>query len=159
LTEAMAAYFRSLGGVIETGAPVASLRELPESRAVLLDLTPRQVLAVAGDRLPDRYRSRLSRFRYGPGAFKMDWALSGPIPWRAPECARAATVHLAGSFAEIVASQRGPLRGEHAERPYVLLTQPTLDDPSRAPPDRHIAWAYCHVPNGSTVDMSERIEA
>lgn len=159
LTEAMASYFRSLGGEIQVDAPVRSLRELPPARAVLLDLTPRQVLAVAGDRLPKRYRSRLGRFKYGPGVFKMDWALSGPIPWRARECARAATVHVAGTFAEIAESERAPMAGEHPERPYVLLTQPTLDDPTRAPPGKHVAWAYCHVPNGSPVDMSERIEA
>ena len=159
LTEAMAAHLQSLGGVIETNAPVGSLRELPPSRHVLLDLTPRQVLKVAGDRLPSRYRRRLEGFDYGPGVFKMDWVLSEPIPWTAAECARASTVHLGGTSAEVAESQRHPLRGEHPERPYVLLTQPTLADPSRAPEGMHIAWAYCHVPNGSTLDMSGRIEA
>ncbi|HEX6925628.1 MAG TPA: NAD(P)/FAD-dependent oxidoreductase [Longimicrobiaceae bacterium] len=159
ITEAMASYFRSLGGDIELEMPVRSLRELPEARDILLDLTPRQVLEIAGDRLPAGYRWRLERFRYGPGVFKMDWALSGPIPWKASECARAATVHLAGRLEEVSESQRKPLRGEHPERPYVLLTQPSLADPTRAPPGKHTAWAYCHVPNGSTFDMSERIEA
>ena len=159
LTQAMASYFRSLGGEIQTGAAVGSLGELPPARAVLLDLTPRQVLAVAGERLPGVYRNRLERFRYGAGVFKMDWALSGPIPWRSSECARSATVHLGGTIEEIAASQRDPLRGTHSEHPYVLLTQPTLIDPTRAPADRHIAWAYCHVPNGSTFDMSQRMEA
>jgi phytoene dehydrogenase-like protein len=155
----MASYLRSLGGEIETNAPVGSLDELPSSRDVLLDLTPRQVLKVAGAGLPSRYRRRLERFGYGPGVFKMDWVLSEPIPWKASQCARSATVHLAGTFAEVVESQRHPLRGEHAERPYVLLTQPTLVDPTRAPEGMHIAWAYCHVPNGSTLDMSGRNEA
>jgi phytoene dehydrogenase-like protein len=159
IAEAMASYLRSLGGEIETGAPVRSLRELPEARAVLLDLTPRQILEVAGDRLPSGYRSRLQDFSYGSGAFKMDWALSEPIPWRAAECRRAGTVHLAGSFAEVLESERLPEAGRHPDRPYVLLTQPSLFDESRAPAGKHVAWAYCHVPNGSTVDMSERIEA
>lgn len=156
---AMAAYFRELGGEIELNAPVRSLDDLPRSDVVLLDLTPRQVLKIVGDRLPGRYRRRLEGFRYGAGVFKMDWALSEPIPWRARECLRAATVHLGGRIEEIATSERAPQRGEHPEHPYVLLTQPTIADPSRAPEGKHIAWAYCHVPNGSSVDMSERIEA
>lgn len=156
---AMAAYFRDLGGEIELNAPVRSLDELPESEHILLDLTPRQVVAIAGDRLPGRYRRRLEGFRYGAGVFKMDWALSEPIPWKAKECHRAATVHLGGRLEEIAASEAAPQRGENPEHPYVLLTQPTIADPSRAPKGKHIAWAYCHVPNGSTFDMSERIEA
>ena len=159
IAEAMASYLESLGGAIETGAPVRSLRELPEARAVLLDLTPRQILEIAGDRLPPGYRSRLEDFSYGPGVFKMDWALSEPIPWRAAECRRAGTVHLAGSFEEVLESERQPEAGRHPERPYVLLTQPSLFDGARAPEGKHVAWAYCHVPNGSTVDMSARIEA
>ncbi len=159
LATALASYFVSLGGVIETDAPVRSLDELPPSRAVFLDLTPRQVLRVAGRRLPDRYRRRLERFRYGPGAFKIDWALSGPIPWTAPECARAGTVHLGGSIEEMIESEAAPWQGRTAERPYVLLAQPTLFDPSRAPAGKHVAWAYCHVPHGSAVDMTERMEA
>ena len=126
---------------------------------MLLDVTPRQLVALAGERLPERYRGRMERFRYGPGVFKLDWALDGPIPWRAAECAQAATVHLGGTLAEIVASEREPWRGGVAERPFVLLAQQSLFDPSRAPDGKHTAWAYCHVPNGSPVDMTERIEA
>ena len=159
LSEALGSYFRSLGGEIETGSTVEDLRELPHARVVLLDLTPRQVLAVAGDRLPSRYRARLTKFAYGPGVFKMDWALSEPIPWAARECARAGTVHVAGSFQEVLEAERHPADGGHAERPYLLLAQPTLFDASRAPEGKHVAWAYCHVPNGSTRDMSGRMEA
>ncbi|MBW3571801.1 MAG: NAD(P)/FAD-dependent oxidoreductase [Gemmatimonadetes bacterium] len=159
LTEAMASLLRSLGGEIETGAPVRSLDELPRARATFLDLTPRQVLRVAGDRLPGRYRRALERFRYGPGAFKVDWALDGPIPWTAAECARAGTVHLGGTMEEIADAEEHVWGGGHAERPFVLVAQPTLADPSRAPAGRHTAWAYCHVPNGSAEDMTARIEA
>lgn len=158
-SEALAAYLRSLGGGIETGHRVESLAELGDARAVLLDVTPRGLLALAGDRLPTRYRRRLERYRYGPGVFKVDWALDGPIPWRAEECARAATVHLGATLEEIAASEAAPGRGEVAERPYVLLAQQSLFDASRAPAGRHTAWAYCHVPNGSAVDMAARIEA
>jgi phytoene dehydrogenase-like protein len=159
LSDALASYLRALGGEIETGRRVESLAELGDTRAVLLDVTPRGLLALAGDRLPDRYRRGLERYRYGPGVFKLDWALDGPIPWRAEECARAATVHLGGTLAEIAASEAAPGQGEVVERPYVLLAQQSLFDPTRAPAGRHTAWAYCHVPNGSTVDMTERIEA
>jgi phytoene dehydrogenase-like protein len=158
LADAMAAYLRALGGEIETGRPVASLDELPPARAVLLDVTPRQLAAIAGARLPASYRRRLAAYRYGPGAFKVDWALAGPIPWRAPAAARAATVHLGGSMAEIAAAEAAVAGGGHPERPFVLLAQQTLADPSRAPEGRHTAWAYCHVPAGSPVDMTERIE-
>ncbi|HEY4236842.1 MAG TPA: NAD(P)/FAD-dependent oxidoreductase [Gaiellaceae bacterium] len=159
LSDALASYLHALGGEIETGRRVESLAELGDTRAVLLDVTPRGLLALAGDRLPDRYRRGLERYRYGPGVFKLDWALDGPIPWRAEECARAATVHLGGTLAEIAASEAAPGQGEVVERPYVLLAQQSLFDPTRAPAGRHTAWAYCHVPNGSTVDMTERIEA
>ncbi len=159
LADALAAYLRSLGGEIETGQRVESLTELGDTRPVLLDVTPRGLLALAGDRLPARYRRALERYRYGPGVFKLDWALDGPIPWRAEECARAATVHLGATLEEIAASEAAPFRGEVAERPYVLLAQQSLFDSTRAPAGRHTAWAYCHVPNGSTVDMTERIEA
>ncbi len=159
IADALAAYLRTLGGEIETGAPVRALAELPPARAILLDVTPRQMLQLAGDRLPPRYRRRLERFQYGPGVFKIDWALAGPIPWRAAECARAGTVHLAGTLAELERAVAEPWAGKHPERPFVLLTQPTLFDPTRAPPGRHVAWAYCHLPHGSTVDMTERIEA
>ena len=159
VADALASYLRSLGGEIETGRPVRALGELPESRAVLLDLTPRQVLSIAGDRLPRGYRRRLSRYRYGPGIFKVDWALSAPIPWAASECRSTATVHVGGRLDEVARSERAAFAGEHAERPFVLLAQPSLFDPSRAPAGRHTAWAYCHVPHGSTTDMTDRIEA
>jgi phytoene dehydrogenase-like protein len=156
----MASYLRSHGGELETSRRVRSLDELEKTTSLLLlDVTPRQLLALAGDRLPGRYRRKLERFRYGPGVFKIDWALDGPIPWQARECARAATVHLGGTLEEITASEREPWRGGVAERPFVLLVQPTLFDPTRAPAGNHIAWAYCHVPNGSTSDMTEHIEA
>jgi phytoene dehydrogenase-like protein len=159
LSDALASYLRSLGGEIETGRKVESLAELGATRPVLLDVAPRGLLALAGDRLPTRYRRGLERYRYGPGVFKLDWALDGPIPWRAEECARAATVHLGATLEEIATSEAAPARGEIAERPYVLLAQQSLFDATRAPAGRHTAWAYCHVPNGSNVDMTERIEA
>jgi phytoene dehydrogenase-like protein len=159
IADALVSYFRSLGGVIETGRPVKSLDELPPAKAVLLDVTPRQLLALTGDKLPGRYRRALERYRYGPGVFKVDWALSGPIPWKAPECRRAGTVHVGGTIEEVAAAEAAPWRGEHAERPFVLLAQPSLCDPTRAPEGKHTAWGYCHVPSGSTTDMTERIEA
>jgi phytoene dehydrogenase-like protein len=159
LSDALASYLRSLGGEIETGRKVESLAELGDTRPVLLDVAPRGLLELAGDRLPTRYRRALERYRYGPGVFKLDWALDGPIPWRAEECARAATVHLGATLEEIAESEAAPSRGDNAERPYVLLAQQSLFDPTRAPAGRHTAWAYCHVPNGSNVDMTERIEA
>jgi phytoene dehydrogenase-like protein len=159
ISDGLASYLRALGGEIETGRRVESLAELGEARTVLLDVTPRGLLELAGDRLPSGYRRRLEGYRYGPGVFKLDWALDGPIPWRAEECARAATVHLGPTLAEIAESEAAPARGETAERPYVLLAQQSLFDPTRAPAGRHTAWAYCHVPNGSPVDMTERIEA
>ena len=159
VSDALASYFRSIGGTIETNAPVANINDLPPARAVLCDLTPRQLLKVAGQNFPNKYHQALERFRYGPGVYKVDWSLDGPIPWRAPGCARAGTAHLGGTFDEIAAAERAPWRGEHAERPFVLLAQQTPWDPTRAPPGKHTAWAYCHVPNGSTVDMTDRIEA
>jgi phytoene dehydrogenase-like protein len=159
IADSLASYFRSLGGEIVTGRRVGSVDELPRNRAVLLDVTPRQVLALAGHRLPGRYRRALGRYRYGPGVFKIDWALAGPIPWRAEACRRAGTGHVGGTLEEVAAAERAPWRGEHPERPFVLLAQPSLFDASRAPAGKHTAWAYCHVPNGSTVDMTERIEA
>jgi phytoene dehydrogenase-like protein len=159
IADALAARLRSLGGEIETGNRVSSLRELPNSRLVLCDVTPKQLIALAGDRLPHRYQRRLQGWRYGPGAFKLDYALDGPIPWRAPEVAEAGTVHLGGSLAEIAESERAGWEGSHAEQPFVLLAQQSLFDETRAPAGKHTAWAYCHVPNGSTFDMRERIEA
>jgi phytoene dehydrogenase-like protein len=159
LADALAGHLRSLGGVVETGRRVESLDELPPgAEPVLLDVTPRQLLRLAGDRLPDGYRRRLSRYRYGPGVFKLDWALDGPIPWTAPEVARAGTVHLGGTLAEIAASEDAVARGQHPERPFVLLVQPTRFDPTRAPAGKHTAWGYCHVPNGSTRATTAAIE-
>lgn len=158
VTEALALHLQSLGGEIITNRPVRSLGELPPSRAVLCDLTPRQLMEIAGERFSRRYRESLRRYRYGMGAFKMDWALSGPVPWEARECARAATIHLGGPLAEIAFSERSAWRGEHVEKPFVLLAQPSLFDPSRAPEGKHTLWGYCHVPNGSTFNMTERIE-
>jgi phytoene dehydrogenase-like protein len=159
LSDALASYLRSLGGEIETGRPVESLAELGETRPVLLDVTPRGLLELAGDHLPDRYRRRLELYRYGPGVFKLDWALDGPIPWRADACSRAATVHLGATLEEIAASEAAPAQNRISERPCVLLAQQSLFDPTRAPDGRHTAWAYCHVPNGSGIDMTERIES
>jgi phytoene dehydrogenase-like protein len=159
IADSMAAYLRSLGGQIETGRPVSSIDELPGAEATLLDLTPKGVIEVAGHRLPDRYLHALRRYRYGPGVFKVDWALDGPVPWTAQDCLRAATVHLGGTAAEIVESEEAVWRGEAAERPFVLVVQQSLFDDSRAPAGKHTLWAYCHVPSGSTVDMTERIEA
>jgi phytoene dehydrogenase-like protein len=159
ITEALASLLRSLGGIIESGAPVNAVEELPPARALLLDLTPRQALKIASHRFPGSYARRLSRFEYGPGVFKVDWALDGPIPWRNPECARAGTVHLGGTIEEIEAGEAAAWDHKDSPAPFVLLAQPSLFDPTRAPAGRHTAWAYCHVPNASTVDKTEAIEA
>ncbi len=159
IADALVSYLESLGGSVECGRPIASLADLPPSRVVLLDVSPRQVVGIAGDRLPARYRRSLERFRYGPGVCKVDWVLDGPIPWTDPDIARTATVHLGGTLAEIVAVEDEVQRGGHPDRPFVLLAQQSLFDPTRAPAGTHTGWAYCHVPNGSTVDMTERIEA
>jgi phytoene dehydrogenase-like protein len=159
IADALAGRLRKLGGEIVTGRRVASLDELPPARAVLLDLSPRQVVTIAGRKLPRRYARRLGRYRHGPGVFKIDWALAGPIPWRAAECRRAGTVHLGGGLEEVAAVERAPWRGEHPERPFVLLAQPSLFDPTRAPAGKHTAWGYCHVPSGSAFDMTDRVEA
>ena len=156
LADALADRLRELGGEIHTVSPVD---ELPRADAVLADVVPRELLRIAGERLSPRYTRALGRYRYGPGVFKLDWALDGPIPWSAEECSRAGTVHLGGTLAEVAESERAPRAGRHSERPFVLLTQPSLFDDSRAPAGKHTAWAYCHVPNGSTEDMAERIEA
>ena len=159
ITDALAAELTSLGGRVETGRWVTTLESLPPARAVLLDVTPRQLVALAGDRLPAGRRRALQRFRYGPGACKVDWALSGPVPWRAAACAEAGTVHLGGTFAEVAGSEAEVAAGRHPERPFCLVTQPGVVDPSRAPAGQHTLWGYCHVPPGSTVDMAGRIEA
>ncbi len=158
LAEALVSYLRALGGEIETGHEVTSLAELGDAKAIVLDTGPHQLAQLAGDRLPSLYRRRLEGFRYGPGVFKLDWALDGPIPWQAPECARTATVHLGPTLREIALSERAPSRGEIASVPYVLLAQQSLFDPTRAPAGKQVAWAYCHVPNGSRVDMTDAIE-
>jgi phytoene dehydrogenase-like protein len=158
LADALASYLRSLGGELTVGAEVASIDDVP-ARVRLCDLSPRPFLRVAGRRLPPAYRRLLERYRYGMGVFKMDWALDGPIPWRAAECAGAGTVHLGGTFEEIARAEDQVWRGAIPDRPFVLLVQPSLFDPTRAPAGQHTAWAYCHVPSASTVDMRERIEA
>ena len=159
LADALVARVEKAGGEVVTGQPVRSLDDLPPAGAVLLDLTPRQVLAVGGDRLPAAYRRRLSKYRYGPGVFKLDWALSGPMPWTDPAVASAGTVHLGGTLDEIALSEAEVAAGRHPERPFVLVVQATAADPTRAPAGQHTLWAYCHVPNGSTVDMTDAIEA
>ena len=159
IADALASVLAEHGGRIVTSTPVRSLAEVPPAALTLLDLTPRQVLAIAGDRLPPRYRRSLSRYRYGPGVCKVDWALAEPIPWRAGACVRAGTVHLGGPSEAIVRSARTPWEGQLEARPFVILAQPTRFDSTRAPAGRHIAWAYCHVPHGSAVDMREAIEA
>ncbi|HEX8995921.1 MAG TPA: NAD(P)/FAD-dependent oxidoreductase [Ktedonobacterales bacterium] len=159
IADALAAYLRDLGGDIFTASPVESLDALPAARAILCDVTPRQLLRLAGGRLPDSYAAALRRYRYGPGSFKIDYALDGPVPWRDPACLRAGTVHVGGTLEEIAASERAVARGETPERPLTLVAQQSLFDPTRAPRGKQTLWAYCHVPNGSTVDMTSRIEA
>jgi phytoene dehydrogenase-like protein len=156
LADALAAKLGELGGEVRTSSPVESV---PRADIVLADVVPRELLRLAQGRLPERYARRLRSYRHGPGAFKVDWALDGPIPWRAEECRRAGTVHLGGSLDEISASEWGAWRGRPAERPFVLLAQTSLFDPTRAPAGKHTAWAYCHVPNASQLHMTERIES
>src|SRR5207244_2282444 len=153
---AFARRLRGLCGEAATSSPAA---ELPKADVVLAAVAPREFGRIAGTRLPQRYRSRLRAYRHGPGAFKLDWALDGPIPWRDPDCARAGTVHLGGTLEEISGSEWGAWGGRPAGKPFVLLAQTSLFDDTRAPAGKHTAWAYCHVPNGATVDMTERIEA
>ncbi len=157
ITDAMVAAIEAGGGEIRTGVTVRSLGELPPARAVLLDVTPRALVDLAGDRLPARYRRELSRFRYGVGVCKVDWALSGPVPWSAELCRRAGTLHLGGSFEEIAFAESEVAAGRHPDSPYVLAVQPSVVDPTRAPAGKHTLWAYCHVPSGSTLDVSESI--
>ncbi len=159
IANALAAYAQSLGVQIRTGTRVTSLKELPRGAEVLCDVTPRQLLEMGGQDLPPALRRRLKRYRYGMAAYKVDWALSKPIPWRAEECRQAGTVHLGGTLEEIAAGERATWRGQTPERPFVLLAQHTLFDPTRAPQGRHTAWAYCHIPNGWREDMLGRIEA
>lgn len=159
IANALASYFESLGGKIESGIYVNSLDQLPSARVVLFDVTPRQLLEIAGHQFTTIYKWQLNRYKYGPGVFKIDWALDGPIPFLAAGCEEAGTVHLGGTFAEIAASEQAVWTGTHPERPFVLLAQPSRFDRTRAPEGKHTVWAYCHVPNGSTVDMTDAVES
>jgi len=159
IANALVSYLYSLGGEIISNQRVDSLDELEPGALVLCDISPRELARIGSARLPPYYLEKLRRYRYGPGVFKMDWALDAPIPWSNSECGRSATVHIGGTLEEIAASERAPWRGEHSQKPFVLLAQPSLFDPTRAPEGKHTAWAYCHVPNGSTEDMASRIEA
>ena len=158
LSRALAQYFESIGGEIILNTPVNRLSDMPAAPLTLLDVTPRQFLRIGGDRVPKSYRSKLESYRYGPGVFKVDYALSGPIPWQAQDCARAGTIHLGGTFDQVAEAESDVAAGRHPENPFILLAQPTVFDPSRAPQGKHIAWAYTHVPNGSAVDMTIQIE-
>ena len=159
ITDALVAELRAYGGEVVTDHEVRDLADLPPARSTLLDITPRQLLALGGDRVPARYRRTLRRYRYGPGVFKVDWALSEPVPWTNPDVRRAGTVHVGGTIAEIADAEAAVLAGRVPNRPFVLFVQATVADPSRAPEGRHTGWAYCHVPNGSTVDRTDAIEA
>lgn len=159
LAAAMAAELAELGGSITTGRWIERLDQLPAARTVLLDVTPRQLLELAGDRLPAGYRRAMRRFRYGPGVCKVDWALDGPVPWTNEACREAGTVHAGGTIAEVSRSEADVNAGRHPERPFCLIAQPGVVDPSRAPAGKHTLWGYCHVPAGSDVDVSDRIDA
>jgi phytoene dehydrogenase-like protein len=159
ITNALCAHLASLGGTIKTSTRIEDLTVLENYDAILCDVTPHQLLRIARNRFPTRFARQLAKYRYGPGAFKVDYALHHPIPWKSPDCARAATVHLGGSLQEIAASEYDMRHGRHSERPFVLLTQPSLFDPTRAPAGKHVAWAYCHVPNSSNVDMLQALES
>lgn len=159
LTSALIRYLEKLGGTVKTSSRVENLETLSDYDLIVCDVTPRQLLRIAANRISPAYARSLQRFRYGPGAFKVDYALSQPIPWKARECSLAATVHLGGSFDEIAVSEKAARNGQHPDRPFIILAQPSLFDSSRAPAGKHTAWAYCHVPNGSTLDMLPRLEA
>jgi phytoene dehydrogenase-like protein len=159
IARALAGHLQELGGTIATRHRVERLADLPPARVVLFDTSPDQLARIAGDALPAGYRRRLQRYRFGPGVFKLDWALDGPIPWRDPRCREASTVHVGGSLEEIRASERDMYRGRHAERPFLIVCQQSEFDPSRAPEGRHTGYAYCHVPHASTLDRTEAIEA
>jgi len=158
IAEAMAARLAELGATIETGRPVRTLADVPEARAVLFDVSPRQLLDICGDALPDRYRRRMGRFRYGPGVFKIDYALSEPVPWTNEACRRAGTVHLGGTLAEVALAESEVAAGRPAERPFMLVAQQSLFDPTRAPAGQHTLWTYAHVPHGSDVDLTDAME-
>jgi phytoene dehydrogenase-like protein len=159
IADALASYFLSLGGEIRAESPVSSMSDLPAAKAILFDVTPKQLARIAGSILPPYYRERLERHHYGSGVFKVDWALNGPIPWKDPRCSQAGTLHLGGTLEEVAAAELDVWRGVLPEKPFVLMSQPSLFDSSRAPDGMHTAWGYCHVPNGCSVDMTHRIEA
>jgi phytoene dehydrogenase-like protein len=158
LTDALCRYLATLGGKVQTSSRVETLSALPGYDLLLCDVTPRQLLKLAGERLSDHYKHRLQAYRYGPGVFKVDYALHAPIPWKGSDCGRAVTLHLGGSFEEIAASEQAVQDGRHADRPFVLLAQPSLFDSSRAPQGKHTAWAYCHVPHGSNTNVLSKLE-
>ncbi|MEX0720724.1 MAG: NAD(P)/FAD-dependent oxidoreductase [Balneolaceae bacterium] len=158
ITKALSQVFQTLGGEIETNSEVTSLSDIPSTKTILFDLTPHQIVKIAGNKLSSGYKSKLQHYKYGPGTFKMDWALSEPVPWTNKMCRQAGTLHLGGSFQEIADSEKAAWKGNHHEKPYVLVSQPSIFDDSRAPAGKHTLWAYCHVPNGSEKDMSENIE-
>lgn len=158
IANAMAAYFQSLGGKIETNFLVTSIDQLPAARAVLFDVTPKQLLEIAGHKLSAFYKWQLNRYRYGMGVFKIDWALDGPVPFINEDCRKAGTVHIGNTFQEIAAAEQMTWNGKHPEQPFVLLAQPSIADDTRAPKGKHVLWGYCHVPNGSTTDMTSAIE-
>jgi phytoene dehydrogenase-like protein len=158
IADALGSYFKSLGGHIQTGTYVSTLRQLPSAKAVLLDVTPKQLLQIAGHKFSSIYKWQLERYRYGDGVFKVDWALDAPIPFTAHACRKAGTLHIGGTLEEIKAGEQASAEGKHTDKPYVLLAQQSLFDTTRAPAGKHTAWAYCHVPNGSTEDMTTVIE-
>jgi phytoene dehydrogenase-like protein len=158
IADALAAYFMSIGGKIETNLYITSLEQLPSAHAVLFDITPKQLLQIAGHKFSSLYKWQLERYRYGMGVFKIDWALDAPIPFTASECREAGTIHIGNTFKEIADTEQQAWDGKTVEKPFVLLTQPSIFDPTRAPEGKHTAWAYCHVPNGSTTDMTAAIE-
>jgi phytoene dehydrogenase-like protein len=158
IINAMASYLRTMGVEFRTGHPVRTLADVPQSKAVIFDVTPRQLADIAGDDLPAGYVKKLRRFRYGPGVFKMDWALDAPIPWRAEACLRSATVHVGGTIEEIAVHEHSVFNGRMTDKPFVLVAQQSMFDSTRAPAGKHTGWAYCHVPHGSTEDQTERIE-
>lgn len=158
LANALAAYFQSIGGTIQTDMHIRGLKQIPPAKVLLFDLSPKQLLEIVRDQFPNRYIKRMEKYRYGMGVFKIDWALSEPIPFAAAECKQAGVVHLGGSYPEIAASEKSVSQQKTYDKPFVLLAQPSLFDNTRAPKGNHTAWAYCHVPHGSTIDMTEAIE-
>jgi phytoene dehydrogenase-like protein len=158
IATALKAQFLALGGEIKTGWEIHSLEELPAAAVKLLDITPKQLAKIGGNHFEKTYRNKLEHHKYGSGVFKVDWVLDRPVPWKAADCLKAATVHVGGTFEDIAGAENEVWEGQHPQYPFVLLGQPSLFDPTRAPAGKHTVWAYCHVPNGSTFDMSERIE-